>query len=112
MENQYVNKTFASSVPFIDAIDDRIAYHYVIRYLPKDGKAVQTGGDENCQFNAASIMLCGDEGMSLELKYKCCLEMVLNGNSIQSHKSKTCQLNMKRLFLDVQRVKATLQCGQ
>lgn len=66
----------------------------------------------NCQFNAASIMLCGDEGMSLELKYKCCLEMVLNGNSIQSHKSKTCQLNMKRLFLDVQRVKATLQCGQ
>lgn len=91
MPNRYVNKTCASSVPFIE---DRIAQHYVNRYLPKDGKAVQTTGDGNCLFNAASIVLCGDEGMSLELKYKCCLELVLNADSIQSHKDKAAIQNL------------------
>lgn len=85
MPNRFVNKICASSVPLIE---DRIAQHYVNRYLPKDGKSVQTTGDGNCLFNAASIALCGDEGMSLELKYKCFLELVLNADSIQNHKEK------------------------
>lgn len=89
--NRYVIKTCASSVPFIE---DRIAQHYVNRYLPKDWKAVQTTGDGNCLFNAASIVLCGDKGMSLELKYKCCLELVLNADSIQSHKGKAAIQNL------------------
>lgn len=54
----------------------------------KDGTAIKSTGDGDCLFNAISIILCGDESMSVELKYKCCLEMVSNGEKIQQHKDK------------------------
>ena len=67
---------------------DRIAQHYLNRYLPTDGTAITTTGDGDCLFNAASILLSGDEALAVELKYKCCLEMGLNAAAIKNHKDR------------------------
>ena len=35
-------------------------------------------GDSECLFNSFSILLSDDESKSLELRYRCCAEMVTN----------------------------------
>lgn len=85
IEDRYVTRCCATSIPY-DI--DSVAQQYINRYMCKDGTAIKSTGDGDCLFNAISIILCGDESMSVELKYKCCLEMVSNGEKIQQHKDK------------------------
>lgn len=85
LEDRYVNKTCSDSIPFDE---DSVAQHYLDRYHFKSGTTLRATGDGDCLFNAASIILCGDESMGTELKYKCCIEMVLNGKEIQNHRDR------------------------
>lgn len=83
-----MNKTCSDSIPFDE---NSVAQHYLDRYHLKSGttlRTLRTTGDGDCLFNAASIILCGDESMGSELKYKCCIEMVLNGKEIQNRRDR------------------------
>lgn len=89
IEDRYVTRCCATSIP---KDIDSVAQQYINRYMCKDGTAIKSTGDGDCLFNAVSIILCGDESMSLELRYKCCLEMVSNGEKIQQHRDKAALL--------------------
>lgn len=107
LEDRYVNKTCSDSIPFDE---DSVAQHYLDRYHFKSGTTLRATGDGDCLFNAASIILCGDESMGTELKYKCCIEMVLNGKEIQNHRDY--HRFLKMLFSSVSEVEDIPVCGQ
>ena len=47
--------------------------------------ALWSTGDGDCLFNSFSILLAGDERMNIELRYRCCIEMVLNRRKYLRH---------------------------
>lgn len=47
--------------------------------------AYKSTGDGDCLFDDLQIILCWKESMLVELKYKCCLEMVSHGKKIQQY---------------------------
>ncbi len=40
------------------------------------GVPIQTMGDGDCLFNAVSILLSGDELLSVELRYRSCIQLL------------------------------------
>ena len=52
------------------------------------GEPLKTTGDGDCLFNAASILLVGNESMCLELCYKTVLMMIKEETSILGHEKK------------------------
>lgn len=56
----------------IDPVGDKLLHHC---HFKNDLNAVKSTGDGDCLFNAVSTLLVGDESLSIELRYKTCLEM-------------------------------------
>lgn len=69
----------------IDPVGDKLLQHC---HFKNDLNAVKSTGDGDCLFNAVSTLLVGDESLSIELRYKTCLEMFLNREKIQEHKDR------------------------
>lgn len=69
----------------IDPVGDKLLQHC---HFKNDLNAVKSTGDGDCLFNAVSTLLVGDESMSIELRYKTCLEMFLNREKSQEHKDR------------------------
>ena len=68
---------------------DSVSDHILQRNLyESNSNAVISTGDGDCLFNSVSIHMVGNESLSLELRYKTCLEMVLNEGTVSSHKSR------------------------
>ena len=51
-----------------------------------DKTAIECSADGDCLFNAFSICLVGNESRSLEMRYRCCIEMVSNKTRIMQHR--------------------------
>ena len=47
---------------------------------------LKSTGDGDCLLNAVSTCLAGDESRSVELKYRCCIEMIANIHKIVNHR--------------------------
>ena len=43
------------------------------------GRSLSTAGDGNCLFNSLSMLLCGNSGQSMEIRYRTAIELILNG---------------------------------
>ena len=89
IEDRYVTRSCTSSI-LVDI--DTVAQQYITDFLFKNGTAIKSTGNGDCFFNAISIILCGNESMSAELRYKCCLEMVSNDEKIQQYKDRAALL--------------------
>ena len=58
-------------------------------YSFESKSALFSTGDGDCLFNSVSVLLVGDESMSLELRYRCCIEMVTNKSKIMLNRMYT-----------------------
>jgi hypothetical protein len=86
---------------------DHVSNFILDHYHSNDKTAVVTTGDGNCLFNSVSICLCGDESRSIELRYRCCIEMVINRHKIVNHR-----LYDKMQLLSDDLDKDTVSCAQ
>ena len=57
---------------------DLIANAIVLQYTVSTKVALQSMGNGDCRFNSFSTGLVGDESRAVELRYRCCIEMVTN----------------------------------
>lgn len=48
--------------------------------------ALKSTGDGDCLFNSVSMLLTGDESKSVELRFRCCVEMIVNRKKIIRHR--------------------------
>ena len=55
-------------------------YHYTTK------AALLSTGDGDCLFNAFSTYLVGDETKSVELRFRCCVEMIVNKKKLLRHR--------------------------
>ena len=65
---------------------DPISNFILSDYHCDSKSALFSRGDGNCLFNSISIVLAGDESMSTELRYRCCIEMVTNKSKVLHHR--------------------------
>ena len=63
--------------------EDPFSNFTMSEYSFESKSALFSTGDGDCLFNSVSILLVGDESMSLELRYRCCIEMVKNKSKIK-----------------------------
>ncbi|KAK6181862.1 hypothetical protein SNE40_009640 [Patella caerulea] len=65
---------------------DEVANKLLRQYTnERNVNAVKSTGDGDCLFNVVSTLLIGCESLSVELRYRTCLEMVLNETNIKNH---------------------------
>lgn len=65
-----------------DPVANAILAHY--HYTSK--AALLSTGDGDCLFNSFSAVLVGDESKSIELRFRCCIEMIVNKKKILRHR--------------------------
>ncbi|KAL3889466.1 hypothetical protein ACJMK2_001809 [Sinanodonta woodiana] len=68
---------------------DEIAADILLRLHAEKEIPLRITGDGDCLFNAVSILLCGNESMSTELRYKTTLIMVLEESVILGHPNRS-----------------------
>ena len=65
---------------------DPIANAIVSQYSWSTLVALRSTGNGDCLFNSFSICLSGDESRAIELRYRCCIEMVTNRTRMLRHR--------------------------
>ncbi|KAK6171811.1 hypothetical protein SNE40_018238 [Patella caerulea] len=69
------------------------------RYLPVlQCNPLKTSGDKNCLFNAVSILLQGDEKLSVALRYLSCLTLIENKQFYKKHRIFKAAQSVTNLF--------------
>ena len=63
--------------------EDPVSNFIMSEYSFESKSALFSIRDGDCLFNSVSILLVGDESMCLELRYRCCVEMVTNKSKIK-----------------------------
>ena len=63
--------------------EDPVSNFIMSEYSFESKSALFSTRDGDCLFNSVSILLVGDESMCLELRYRCCVEMVTNKSKIK-----------------------------
>ena len=61
---------------------DLIANAIVLQYTVSTKVTLQSTGNGDCLFNSFSTGLVGDKSRAVELRYRCCIEMVTNKKQI------------------------------
>jgi len=61
---------------------DPVANTLLTHFHASDMSALHSSPNGDCFFNSVSLLLIGDETRSTELRYRCCIEMVLKKNEI------------------------------
>ncbi|XP_053375386.1 uncharacterized protein LOC128547267 isoform X2 [Mercenaria mercenaria] len=84
LKSQPVENTLHSD--FSSHKQDHVANIFLNHYHANTKAALHSTGDGDCLFNAISTCLVGDESMSVELRFRCCVEMINNRNKILRHK--------------------------
>ena len=64
---------------------DPISNAIIAVYVPTTKTALCSTGDGDCLFNSFSIHQLGNESKSIELRYRCTIEMVINQERILKH---------------------------
>lgn len=85
---------------FEDFIQVEVSNAYLKEYFATSKVAFVSTGDGNCLFNSISILLVGNESRSLELRYRCCLEMVANKYKLLNHRKARALRNLCPKFED------------
>ena len=65
---------------------DPVANAILSDYHATTKTALKSTGDGDSLFNSFSTYLVGDESRSIELRYRCCIEMVANRKKIKRHR--------------------------
>ena len=63
---------------FSNCKTDYIAEKVLSRCGTNNLKALEVLGDGNCLFNSLSVIVCGNESRSFELRLRCALELILH----------------------------------
>ena len=71
---------------FSDLKQDTVSNFIIANYGCTSKSALFSTGGGDCLFNSVSLLLAGDESRSLELRYRCCIEMVSNRSKIRVHR--------------------------
>lgn len=64
---------------------DETANTLLAHFHASEQTALYSTPNGDCFFNSLSTLLTGDESRSTELRYRCCVEMVLNRSVIMTH---------------------------
>ena len=63
--------------------EDPVSNFIMSEYSFESKSALFSTRDGDCLFNSVSILLVGDKSMCLELRYRCCVEIVTNKSKIK-----------------------------
>lgn len=87
-----LNKKYGT--PMLSGVKDQDASWYQVdkvslQIMPDSYKPpylpVRSTGDGNCLFNSASLAICQDEELAVELRLRTCLELALNQEYYKEH---------------------------
>ena len=67
-------------------VQDPVSNFILSNYHCVETAALSSTRDGVCLFNSFSMLLSGDESKSLELRHRCCVEMVTNKAKIMLHR--------------------------
>ena len=65
---------------------DTTANTIIYDYHQTNKSALQSTGDGDCLFNSVSTLLTGDERKSVELRFRCCAELIVNKKRFLRHR--------------------------
>lgn len=92
---------------FTNHKQDPVSNFIISNYGCTTKTALFATGDGDFLFNSFSVLLVGDESKSLELRYRCCIEMVTNRSKMMVHR-----MYNKLEVLSPDYDKACLDCTQ
>ena len=77
---------------------DSIGCDVIDNYTDTTGYPRKTTGDGNCLYNAVSILLTGDESLSVHLRYHTCLKLVMNQDTYLLHPLRSTLVNLTESY--------------
>lgn len=81
---------FLKNVPFDTSlhtdfqghVQDEVSNTLMANFVASNQVAIRSTADGDCFFNSVSARLCGSESRTTELRYRCCIYMVLEKSHI------------------------------
>ena len=99
-------------ISYNELVEDRVSASIMGQYMGEitNRKPVETTGDGDCLFNAVSILLNGNESLSVELRFLTVLEMVNEEKKVQNQDDrasiKILSPNYEQAVLDCAKISA------